>query len=397
MYWLSSRLPAIAVLLCASLTSACRPSPATPDAGAPLSLAIVNAHIWTGDPSAPTADAVGIVGDHIAMVGTSDEIRQRATPDTIIDAHGQFVAPGFVDTHARFDEDATAATPAADTLSDRGLDEALQRAAAHGVTTLHHMGSWADLQVIARAWRERRLPTRVYAAVPLDQWEELEHTVAAKTYGSGGLGDDWLRIGMVSGAIDDASLAVTAPAIFQQISSADRAGLQVAMEADGRNAPTTLIRTYDRVIDENGARDRRFRIEDARDLGQFRAEDLDALNLIARLQPQTFADGGALRTLLDAKVTLVFGGSSAAAADPLQDLYTATAHMSIDEALTAYTRGGAYASFEEGEKGIIAPGRLADLVIVDRDLRTVDRSAIATARIVRTIVGGRTVFPVATP
>jgi predicted amidohydrolase YtcJ len=64
----------------------------------------------------------------------------------------------------------------------------------------------------------------------------------------------------------------------------------------------------------------------------------------------------------------------------------------VEEALTAYTRGAAYASFEENDKGRLAPGTLADLVIIDKDLRNVPGPQIRTAKIVRTIVGGRTVF-----
>ena len=66
--------------------------------------------------------------------------------------------------------------------------------------------------------------------------------------------------------------------------------------------------------------------------------------------------------------------------------------ISVDEALTAYTRGGAYASFEESQKGMLAPGMLADLVVIDRDLRSIAPEEIRTARVVRTIAGGKTVF-----
>jgi predicted amidohydrolase YtcJ len=58
----------------------------------------------------------------------------------------------------------------------------------------------------------------------------------------------------------------------------------------------------------------------------------------------------------------------------------------------AYTLGGAFASFEEEQKGIIAPGRLADLTMIDKDLRAIAPADIRTAAVVRTIVGGRTVF-----
>jgi predicted amidohydrolase YtcJ len=67
--------------------------------------------------------------------------------------------------------------------------------------------------------------------------------------------------------------------------------------------------------------------------------------------------------------------------------------ISVDEALAAYTRAAAFASFEEKLKGRLAPGLAADLVIIDRDLRTIPPHEIRLARVVRTVVGGRTVFP----
>ena len=66
--------------------------------------------------------------------------------------------------------------------------------------------------------------------------------------------------------------------------------------------------------------------------------------------------------------------------------------ITVEEALAAYTAGGAYASFMERDTGTIAPGMLADLAVIDRDLRTIAPEDIRSARIVRTVVGGRTVF-----
>jgi predicted amidohydrolase YtcJ len=67
--------------------------------------------------------------------------------------------------------------------------------------------------------------------------------------------------------------------------------------------------------------------------------------------------------------------------------------ITVEQALRAYTAGGAYASFEEREKGIIAPGMLADITVIDRDVRSIPPAEIRQARILRTIVGGATVFP----
>ena len=66
--------------------------------------------------------------------------------------------------------------------------------------------------------------------------------------------------------------------------------------------------------------------------------------------------------------------------------------ITVEEALRAYTRSGAFASFEETQKGTIAPGMLADLAVIDRDLRQIAPEQIRDATVVRTIVGGKTVY-----
>jgi predicted amidohydrolase YtcJ len=65
--------------------------------------------------------------------------------------------------------------------------------------------------------------------------------------------------------------------------------------------------------------------------------------------------------------------------------------ITVDEALRAYTVNAAYASFDEGRKGTLAPGRLADFVMLDRNLFEIAPDAIRDARVVLTVVGGRAV------
>ena len=66
--------------------------------------------------------------------------------------------------------------------------------------------------------------------------------------------------------------------------------------------------------------------------------------------------------------------------------------ISVEDALAVCTMNGAYASFEEAIKGSITPGKLADLVVLEQDPRTVEAGEIVDIRVVRTITGGRTTY-----
>ena len=65
--------------------------------------------------------------------------------------------------------------------------------------------------------------------------------------------------------------------------------------------------------------------------------------------------------------------------------------VTIEEALAAHTAGSAYAEFQEDEKGTLAPGQLADLVILSRDILAIPPREIASARAEVTILGGSVV------
>ena len=67
--------------------------------------------------------------------------------------------------------------------------------------------------------------------------------------------------------------------------------------------------------------------------------------------------------------------------------------VTIDEALTIATINGAYASHEEHVKGSITPGKLADFVILEKDPHDVNADSIKDIKIVRTVVGGKTMYP----
>ena len=117
----------------------------------------------------------------------------------------------------------------------------------------------------------------------------------------------------------------------------------------------------------------------------------------------------AFRSLLDAGARLAFGSDwYVAPPTPLEGIYAAVTRRTLDgahpggwvpeqkitveDALRAYTAGGAFASFDEAEKGSLAAGKLADLVLIDRDITRVAPETIREARVTMTVVAGRVVY-----
>ena len=211
--------------------------------------------------------------------------------------------------------------------------------------------------------------------------------------------------------------------MYEWIHGADVAGLHVVVHAIGDRANALLLDIYERVAKENGPRDRRFRIEHAQHLAAADIPRFAQLGVIASVQPYHAIDDGrwaekfigariattyAFRSLLDAHARLAFGSDwFVAPPNPLEGIYAAVTRrtlddknpggwvplqkISVDEALRSYTTAAAYASFEEDEKGSLAVGKLADLVMLDRDLFKVAPENIRDARVLLTVVGGKIV------
>lgn len=344
----------------------------------------------------------------------------------------------------------SAMPPPSDEMRARALAAAMKHVAEQGVTSVHNMGSWADLAAFERAHQTNALGTRIYGVVPLAEWEKLRDAVAKKEYGgSDGHGDEWLRVGGLKGFVDgslgshtaafqepfkdapkDRGLLVNTPEdLYKWISGADKAGLQVMVHAIGDRANNLLLDIYDRVIGEDGARDRRFRIEHAQHLKATDIPRFAKLGVIPSMQPYHAIDDGrwaeryigdrikttyAFRALLDAGAALSFGSDwFVAPPTPLEGIYAAVTRrtlddknpngwvpeqkISVEEALRAYTASAAHASFEESQKGTLAAGKLADLVMLDRNIFDVPPEEIRDVHVMLTMVGGKRVFERTTP
>jgi len=324
---------------------------------------------------------------------------------------------------------------------DSALARALAHAAALGVTATSHMAaSWEDLASYRRLERAGRLTLRVAVYLPLDAWQAVADSVRR-----GGAGDAWVKIGGLKGFMDGSAGSRTAyffepysdsagyRGLLQHpeadmrrwIGNADSAGLQVAVHAIGDRANAILLAIYDSVARAHGPRDRRFRVEHAQHL---RPEDIPrfgTLGVIASMQPYHAIDDGrwverrigpvrikttyAFRTLLDSGAKLAFGSDwTVAPLDPILGVYAAVTRRTLDdkhpegwvpeqkislaEALRGYTAGPAYATFDDGTRGVLAPGREADLVVLDGNLFRVPPDSLDRVRVRYTIVGGTVVY-----
>jgi hypothetical protein len=210
--------------------------------------------------------------------------------------------------------------------------------------------------------------------------------------------------------------------------SADAAGIQLCVHAIGDQAISEMLDLYARLGGDAPAA-HRFRIEHAQHVRPQDFARFGKLGVIASMQPYHCIDDGrwaekrigherarssyAWRSMLKAGVPLAFGSDwPVAPLDPLLGIYAAVTRatldgkhpegwfpeerLSVEEALHAYTQGCAYAAFEEKEKGAIARGKFADLVVLSDDLFRVPPEKIKDARVEMTIVGGKVVYqPVA--
>lgn len=319
-------------------------------------------------------------------------------------------------------------------LSPDDYEEAIvaasQRALAAGLTTVHCItGSEPELRSLLRLRSDGRLRLRFYIFIP------VEHMEAARYLGlQSGFGDEWVRLGGVKiftdGSLGARTAALESPytddprnsgvTIYDQkpldeiIAKAHRSDLQIAAHAIGDRAVGMALHSFAKLGGSGPSNKLRHRIEHAsvvtlNQLSQFRE-----LGILASIQPHfTVSDFWveqrlgkerllltyAFASLLKAGIRVVAG--SDCPVEPLSPLLGVEAAVNrsgpeavgVEDALAFYTRNAAYASYEENSKGTLSPGKLADLVVLDKDPRTVPPAMISKIRVLKTMVGGRIVHP----
>ena len=307
---------------------------------------------------------------------------------------------------------------------------------AHGLTSVHQAGTSSTAFTAYQDAREAGdLTFRVYAMARGGTFPSLNRA-GIRT----GFGDEWLKVGPVKFAADGSAsertmamstpyagrpddygiLTMTQEEVHEAVEEGHRSGWQVAIHANGDVTIDMVLNAYERVQREWPRADARHRIEHC--------------SLVNPSLLQRIADGGfipapfytyvhyhgekwieygeqKMEWMFAHKSFLDYGIPVAPAFDhspgpyeplmAIQSMVTRkdfsgrvwgpSQRITVDQAINVCTVNGAFASFDEGEKGTITAGKLGDFVVLAEDPHDVDPDRIKEIQVVRTVVGGTTV------
>lgn len=331
---------------------------------------------------------------------------------------------------------------------------ALREIARHGVTSVSDMSDDEQLEIYRELHNKDELTVRVHFRYGLERWQELAdkgirvgsgdewiRLGSLKGHIDGIMGTSsarflepyahdstnrgrWRRL-----MVDDSGDFVEGKFLSYML-GADKAGLQITVHAIGDEANQLLLNYIEELNRRNGRRDRRFRLVHAQVVASADIPRLGELGVIGEVQPYHLSDdmrwmeerigrerckgAYAFKDIRDSGATLSFGsdwpGTSASSypINPMLALYAVVTRqtiagappegwfpaqrISIAEALKAYTSNNAYASFEEEIKGSIEVGKLADIVVLSKNLLEIKPREILDTQAMLTIVGGRIVY-----
>jgi predicted amidohydrolase YtcJ len=334
-------------------------------------------------------------------------------------------------------------------LRRQGIEMALADLAAHGITSAQdYSPNWEAFEIYEELEKEGKLTARISEWLPFDDpLEELSRKRNAHP------GDDlMLHTGMLKGFMDG-SLGSHTAAMLQPYADDPKnsglprydatklndmtrermaAGFQIGFHAIGDKGVQMALDAFaegekavrdDHVKGPTGGDEFRLRIEHAQVTTPQQIAQFKALKVIASMQPSHVltdmrwaqdrlgpvraATSYAWLGFLNKGVPLAFGTDyPVEPVSPFRGLYAAVTRRSedgkqeyfpaqrltIDQAIAAYTTGSAYAEFEEKEKGKLVEGMLADFIVLDRDPTASSPEKLLGAKVLRTVVGAKTVY-----
>ena len=320
----------------------------------------------------------------------------------------------------------------------RQLELAAHECARLGLTGIHDAGvSSEDLRAYRELIAEDRFPVRVWAMIGGDGplWRQYlqrgpetgsKLTVRAiKLYADGALGSRGAALWQpYSDDKTNSGLLITSREQIEKVArEAAAAGFQVCTHAIGDRANRTVLDAYAAAL--GGKNDKRFRVEHAQvislpDFNLFRDYSIlpamqathatsDMRWIDRRIGPDRIAGAYAWRRFLSLGIPVANGSDfPVEEPNPILGFYAAFTRqdqqgqppggwtpdqrMTRAETLESWTLSGAFAGFEEKLKGSLEPGKLADFVVLDRDIMTVPPRDVLAAKVRMTFLGGHLVY-----
>jgi len=323
----------------------------------------------------------------------------------------------------------------------RGIEIVLANVARNGVTSVQDNSDWEDFQVYQQLKEEGKLTARI------TEWLHFNESLndLQDRRAQGGMTDPWLKTGALK-AITDGALGSRTAAMLEPYSDdpstkgiftydpdklramaieRDRAGFQLNFHAIGDRANRICLDVFEAVVKTNGRRDRRDRIEHAQVVAPLDFKRFAELKVIASMQPshqttdmrwaenrignERIKGAYAWNTMLQNNVRLAFGTDyPVEVISPFRGLYACVTRerpeggprkgwepqekISLEDCIRAYTSGSAYAQFEEGKKGELKVGEYADFIVLSGDLTKIPPAEYTKVQVLRTVVGGKTVY-----
>ena len=314
-----------------------------------------------------------------------------------------------------------------------------------GLTGVHDAGvSPAEADIYRRLESEGKLKLRIYAMIAgrsaIAYFDENEPYLgkfvsvrSCKMYMDGAMGSRgaWLLEPYADRPLDDhgrpyTGLTVMPPELIRKVAEhALRHGYQVCTHAIGDRGNREVLDAYALALSRRPTKNHRFRIEHAQLLSPADIPRVAELGVIPSMQPthcttdmrwvadrigpKRAAGAYAWAQLLRSGVRIAFGSDFPVEShNPFLGIYAAITRqnaegkpaggwqpgdrMTRQETLRAFTLDAAYAAFEENEKGSLVPGKLADFIVIDRDVMTCEPRAILETKVLQTVVGGVAVY-----
>ncbi len=382
-------------------------------------------------------------GGHTAFVNSRALTAMKVEENTPDPPHSQFFRDATGRHNGRVAEDAVMAILAV-AVKPPSRDDYRKGAAliskmfsSRGITSACEAdGHPSTLQAYQDARDAGELLGRFYTHI---NYDDLDKLIDAGVHT--GFGDEWVRVGAIKlyadGSISERTALLSEPyaglddyrgvsratreVLYEKARKAYLAGWQVGIHANGDVAIDTVLSVYEQLQLEFPRRDARLRIEHCTVV----TPDLVRRIKVAGVIPLPFAcyvlfhgekmhfygeerlkHMFAMRDFIDAGIKVAPGSDyTASPADPMLWLrsevtrtdanghaWGANQRISVEEAIRCSTVNGAYASFEEDIKGALEPGQLADLVVWDHDLMTIDPLDFMSVKPERTMLGGRWVY-----